>query len=468
MRRPPHTLRSSSFQFSTAGLAVILGFLFASVVTRTLGSTVVGITPNGQWTLNGNVTYPGTPAEGLLMNIRMVNATFEDARPVSAWPQQLPASFDPDENTAAFIARIPEYKAHGVRAFTLSLQGGSPKYEGAHNSAFNADGTLRADYMKRVQRVIEACDAHGMAVILGCLYQRQHGAEPTRLPRALQDRAAIRAAVRHTAEWIRERDYRHVVLEVANEYAHSGYARWADGAWLRTAEAQVELIGVAREAHPRLLVATSGMGHGRMPAAIGEASDFVLIHFNNTPLDAIAARIADARTAHPNKPIIVNEDDKTGADGAEAARLSVAHGASWGYMGAAVNQSAPFQFRGAADDPPVYAMLARLTGNTSARTASGTPHLGTQGQSLITEPGDGGTFRPGADIRVKFVARPADGATLRSLRLFANGKVIGEPAATQTEYVWGAVPAGVYNLQLRVTDSNGRETDSRLVDIYVQ
>jgi len=468
MRRMPPIFSLIPFQLSTAWLAVVLGVLFASAVTRTSGSTEVGITPNGQWTLNGEVTYPGTPAAGLLMNIRMVNATFEDSRPPSEWPEQLPTSFDPDENTAAFIARIPEYKAHGVLGFTLSLQGGSPKYEGAHNSAFEADGTLRAAYMKRIQRVIEACDAHGVAVILGCLYQRQHGAEPTRLPRALQDRAAILAAVRHTAEWIRERGYRHVVLEVANEYAHSGYARWNDGAWLRTAEAQVELIGVAREAHPRLLVATSGMGHGRMPAPIGEASDFVLIHFNNTPLDAIPTRIAEVRAAHPNKPIIVNEDDKTGADGAEAARLSVEHGASWGYMGAAVNQSAPFEFRGAADDPAVYAMLARVTGRTASGIDLGTARLDAQGQSLITEPGDGGTFRSGSDIRIKFVARPANGSTLRSLRLFANDKVIGEPAATQTEYVWRAVSAGVYNLQLRVTDSNWRETDSRLVDIYVQ
>jgi hypothetical protein len=58
--------------------------------------------------------------------------------------------------------------SQGVRAFTFCLQGGMPGYEGAVNSAFNPDGTLREPYMKRVRRVIEACDRLGVAVILGC------------------------------------------------------------------------------------------------------------------------------------------------------------------------------------------------------------------------------------------------------------------------------------------------------------
>src|SRR5687767_7069832 len=63
---------------------------------------------DGRWHINGAITYPGTRAEGLLLNVRMVNATFEDRnRP----------EFDADSNTNEFIARIPEYVAHGVRAF---------------------------------------------------------------------------------------------------------------------------------------------------------------------------------------------------------------------------------------------------------------------------------------------------------------------------------------------------------------
>ena len=119
---------------------------------------------DGRWRINGEVTYRGARAEGHLLNVRMVNATFEDRnRP----------DFDPEGNTDEFIAQIPEYVAHGVRAFTLNLQGGMPGYEKAMNSAFNADGSLRDSCMARVRRVIAACDQHGAAVILGCYYQRQ-------------------------------------------------------------------------------------------------------------------------------------------------------------------------------------------------------------------------------------------------------------------------------------------------------
>src|SRR5262249_57278021 len=101
-----------------------------------------------QWLLKGAVTCRGAKAEGLLMNVRMVNAVFEDAnRP----------EFDPAANTDRFIDKIPDYVAHGVRAFTLNLQGGMPGYEGAVNSAFDADGNLREVYLGRVRRGVAGC-----------------------------------------------------------------------------------------------------------------------------------------------------------------------------------------------------------------------------------------------------------------------------------------------------------------------
>ena len=124
-------------------------------------STRVSIV-DGRWHINGTATYPGTRAEGLLMNVRMVNAVFEDANDTTR-----PEGFDADANTDAFVARIPDYVASGVRAFTIGLQGGMPGYEGAVNSAFNPDGSLRGAYLARVRRVIDACSRHGAVVILG-------------------------------------------------------------------------------------------------------------------------------------------------------------------------------------------------------------------------------------------------------------------------------------------------------------
>ena len=301
---------------------------------------------DGRWFLNDRITYPGAKAEGLLMNVRMVNSVFEDRnRP----------DFDPQANTDEFIGRIPEYVAQGVRAFTLCLQGGMPGYEGALNSAFNPDGSLRGSYMQRVRRVIEACDRHGAVVILGCYYQRQD--------QVLKDEAAVRAGVVHVAKWIAAGGFTNVVLEIANEFAHGGF----DYPLLKTGEGIAELIGLAKAACPELLVSASGLGHGRLPDAVVHASDFLLIHFNGTSLKDIPTRIDAVKSF--GKPVVCNEDQKVGEEGAKAAELCVANGASWGFMQVDVNQRFPFTFQGAADDPQVYAAIKRLT-SADARVAT--------------------------------------------------------------------------------------------------
>lgn len=293
---------------------------------------------DGKWHLNGTITNPGSRAEGLLMNIRMVNAVFEDTQH---------SQFDPEANTDEFIAQIPDYVACGVRAFTLNLQGGMPGYEGAVNSAINPEGSLRESYLHRVRRVIEACDRNGAVVILGCFYQRQD--------QVLRDADAVRAGVSNVVKWVMETGFGNVVLEISNEFDHGGF----DHPVLKTVEGQLELLRLAKRLAPDLLVSTSGLGHGRIPEPIAQASDFILIHFNGTSLEQIPGRIAALK--HHGKPIVCNEDDKTGARGAEAARLCVANGASWGLMLQRLNQHFPFSFHGAVDDPTIYRTLSELT-----------------------------------------------------------------------------------------------------------
>jgi len=293
---------------------------------------------DGKWYINGEVTYPGTKAAGLLMNVRMVNATFEDRRR---------PEFGVEANTAAFMAGIPDYAAHGVRAFTLCLQGGMPGYEGAVNSAFAPDGSLRQDYLQRIRRVIEACDRQGVVVILGCYYQRQSG--------ILKDENAVRTGLANVVKWIRDSALTNVVLETANEYPHKGFVHGV----LRSPEGQADLLRLAKQTWPQLLVSASGYGDGKLHSPVAEASDFLLIHFNGTPVEEIPVRIAALRKF--GKPIVCNEDDKTGRTAARAAEICVENGASWGLMLNQLNQYVPFTFHGAADDPVVYARLQELT-----------------------------------------------------------------------------------------------------------
>ncbi|NLX12948.1 MAG: glycoside hydrolase family 5 protein [Phycisphaerales bacterium] len=407
----------------------------------------------GRWLINGRPTHPDSASEGLLMNVRMVNSVYEDIGRAGA---DLLGDFDPQENTRRFIARIGEYAEAGVAAFTISLQGGMSGYEGAINTAFNPDGSLREPYMRRVAQVIEACDAKGVVVILSCFYQRQHSHEL-----ALSGREAIIRAVENVGKWISQQRYTNVILEVANEYSHGGFHRWNDSEWLTSDEGQIELIRRVRAAVPGLLVSTSGMGDGSIPESIAHESDFILIHFNNTPLDKYAARIAAARQY--GKPVVCNEDNKIGEQGAAAVQASVAHGAGWGYMHVAKNQRVPFEYDGTADDPAVYSALRELTrpGGQAVVQVEAGPSV------LISRPGDGAVFTVGTKIHIE-AAVSAGNAQIGELRFYANDKQIGRCATAPWRMVWDDVPVGAYDLTAVLFATDGqRLVTSVPVDIEV-
>ena len=85
----------------------------------------------------------------------------------------------------------------------------------------------------------------------------------------------------------------------------------------------------------------------------------LLVHFNGTRLEDIPARFQALKKY--GKPIVCNEDAKSGDIGAKAAEVCIANGASWGLMLEKVNQHYPFAFRGPSDDATVYAALKKLT-----------------------------------------------------------------------------------------------------------
>jgi hypothetical protein len=292
------------------------------------------VTLNGpRFLINGKLTYGGQPAEGLLPNVRMVNSVFEDAAK---------SGFDPERNTAEFLGRMDEYVRQGVLGFTVSLQGGYPGYEGARNSAFRPDGSLNSTYLARVARVIERADALGAVIILSLFYQRQD--------QVLRDEQAVRTGVAKAVGWIAQKGYRNVILEVANEYGHSGFKH----AVLRSDAGVAGLIRLAQQRHSSLLVGASTLGKARTSPKVAAASDVILIHTNTLATGDIRARVRSVRNENPGKPVVVNEDSRTGSSAVTALTASVEAGASYGLMVERVNQHYPFDFYGRSDDPKVY------------------------------------------------------------------------------------------------------------------
>jgi hypothetical protein len=299
------------------------------------------VTTDGtRFRINGAITYPGKPAEGQLMNVRMVHAVFEDTnRP----------DFDPAANTQEFVSRMPEYVSLGARAFTVGLQGGWPGYPGFINTAFLKNGDLKPSYLARVAKVIERADALGAVIVLVLYYQRQD--------HLLENDQAIRNGVAKTAVWLRQKGYRNVILEVVNEYMHRGF----EHPILRSDASVADLIRLAKERYPGLLVSASHVRNGKISARVGAASDVIMVHYNSLSLSEIADSVKAIRRAYPGKPILCNEDQRVGSAAAAAASASVKVGGSYGLMLERQNQHFPFEFEGRADDPVVYDRYVALT-----------------------------------------------------------------------------------------------------------
>src|SRR5262245_35580366 len=94
--------------------------------------TVVSITGN-RFLIDGRIinegrSWKGVSVEGLLFNSRMANAIINDENPTTrgVWAYA-DEEFTPERNTREFIAALPQYYAHGLRAVSINLQGGSPQ-----------------------------------------------------------------------------------------------------------------------------------------------------------------------------------------------------------------------------------------------------------------------------------------------------------------------------------------------------
>ena len=171
-------------------------------------------TSTGQPTMKGR-TWRGHRVEGLLPNSRMVQGLFDDLNPDTEprWAYPDTKAWDAERNTREFIAAMAEWRRHGLLAFTLNLQGGSPEgySQGQpwHNSAFTADGSLRPDFAARLTRILDEADRLGHGRHPGPVLLRP-GPAPAR-------RGRRRTAVDTAVTWVLTKGYRNVLVEIDNE-----------------------------------------------------------------------------------------------------------------------------------------------------------------------------------------------------------------------------------------------------------
>jgi hypothetical protein len=276
-------------------------------------------------------TWQGKKIEGLLFNARLVQGIFDDLNPNTRtrWAYADAGRWDPERNTREFVAAMPAWRRHGLLAFTLNLQGGSPqgysKEQPWHNSALTETGALRPEYTKRLERILDKADELGMVVILGIFYFGQD--------ERLRDEPAVVRGLDNAVEWVLERGYRNVLIEVNNEcnvrYHHAVLQP-------RRVHELIERVKRTMRDGRRLLVSTS-YGGGAIPGEnVVRAADFLLLHGNgvNDP-DRIATMVRTTRKVpgYRPMPILFNEDDHYGFDQPKNNLLAaLGEYASWGYF----------------------------------------------------------------------------------------------------------------------------------------
>jgi hypothetical protein len=329
----------------TMSIGLITAFL-ASLLASTVLEWVSAAPPGrktevsirgDEFLINGKPTYEGRTwrgkrIQGLLLNSRMVQGIFDDLNTatMARWAYPDTGYWAPDRNTLEFIDAMPEWRRHGLLAFTINLQGGSPqgysREQPWHNSAINDDGSLRPDYMKRLELVLDRADDLGMVVILGVFYFGQD--------QRLKDEKAVLRALDHVVYWVLDRGYRNVMIEVNNEcdvrYDHPVLQP------SRVHELIDRVKSVSARGGRRLPVSTS-YGGGKIPAGnVVKSADFVLMHGNGVAVPARISemvRLARRVPGYRPMPILLNEDDHFEFEKAEN-NFAAALGeyCSWGYF----------------------------------------------------------------------------------------------------------------------------------------
>jgi len=327
---------------------------------------------NGRPTYEGR-TWRGKKIEGLLLNSRMVQATFNDRNPETQklWAYPDTGVWDPDRNLSEFLAVMPEWRRHGLLAITINLQGGSPqgysKEQPWLNSAIAPDGSLRPDDMARVKAVLDRADELGMVVIVGYFYFGQD-------ERAQDERAVIKA-VDTATDWLLDAGHTNVLVEVNNECNVKKY----DHDILK-ADRIHELIDRVRmrERNGRRLLVGTSYGGGTVPKEnVVRSSDFLLVHGNGVKNPArISEMVREARAVPGFRPmpILFNEDDHFDFDKPTNNFVSaLGEYASWGYFDFRMTgegfddgyQSVPVNWGISSErKKDFFKLLAEITGST--------------------------------------------------------------------------------------------------------
>ncbi len=259
-----------------------------------------------------NETYDGGPyrgkAKGGLLLVDAVHGLFDD-------PWLTEREFDADANTDALIATLDLYRAHGVAGLFVSLQGFDHPYpessgiartgraedgeqKGSLVSAFLPSGELDQAWMARLERLLAATNKLGMIV---CLTYFTPGQDEV-----LESDQAIVTAARNMTQWLIDKDFRNVIINIADAWDTQG--AWDHGDFIQrnVANLIIDNRDLFNHAEFTLPIGAASGESLSYPSSLARVCDVVLLHGNRAGrADKLRAVV---NLSEYDRPVILLED----------------------------------------------------------------------------------------------------------------------------------------------------------------
>lgn len=226
------------------------------------------------------ITQAGVPDHKERMgNILSVKGQFffMNDKPFDMWGIRVASASQSEELTHHLIAQLDDYKRYNVNTIDVFIQGSS----GGFSDPFLKNGKkIKKDHLKRLKRIIEACNERGMVVIVGIFYQRSMADHEG--VRNISSGEGVRNAVQTVAKELK--GYGNIILNIASEQ-NSSYYKKCGFFNFNKPENIIELCKTAKLMAPDMLVGGGGY-HDESNIVLGQSQAVDVLLFDTYDSDA--------------------------------------------------------------------------------------------------------------------------------------------------------------------------------------
>ena len=200
-----------------------------------------------------------------------------NGRPFDMWGIRVASASQSDSLTDHLIAQLENYGQYGINTIDVFFQGSS----GGFSDPFLKNGKqIQKDHLRRMKKIISACHARNMVVVVGIFYQRSMAGLGG--VRNISDADGVTNSVTSVAKALRR--HKNVILNIANEQNSSHYKK-CDFFDFNEPMNVIRLCSLAKSVAPHLIVGAGGY-HDENNIIIGKSSAVDVLLFDTYDLDA--------------------------------------------------------------------------------------------------------------------------------------------------------------------------------------